>query len=499
MNIAIASFQHETNTFSPQVTTYDEFVVADGWPGMLRGPEVLRELEGLNIAAAGFIAAAREAGHTLLPINWCSAEPAGLVCRDAFDQIIEEIVTALQEIKALDAVFLDLHGAMVSEDFSDGELEIVRRVKAVLAPNIPVVAALDFHANLSANFVAAIDSFAVYRTYPHVDMAETGKRTLLQLAQLQRNGKLYRSFVNVPYLIPLSSQHTGSEPLQGLFQLLGQLEQLPGIEHIEFALGFPPADVFDSGASISVFGGDKALVEQVCQRFYEAVLEAEQRFPELLLSTEQALEFVRTQAQKFPVVIADVQDNPGAGGSADTTGILRDLAQAGASSVLLAALCDAEAVVRAQQVGEGGKMHLHLGGSSLREDLVSFGGEFEVLALGDGHFRCSGAMYAGCEVSLGPLARLKLCNTDADIQVIVSSVRYACTDLAIYPHLGVDPLDFELLVVKSTVHFRAAFEPICEHILYVESPGLHPCRLDGLVYQQLRSAVRLGPGGPSYD
>lgn len=494
MRIAVASFQHETNTFSPQLTHYEDYLKVDGWPGMLVGEQVCETLKGLNIACAGFIEAAKEQGHTVLPINWCSAEPAGFVTDQTFEKIVGFILNSLQSLPDIDALYLDLHGAMVSQSYEDGEGELLRRIRSVVGDDLPIVASLDFHANVSPSFSEQIDVMGIYRTYPHLDMAATGKRCLVLLEAYIAGEIVHQTCVQIPFLIPLSSQHTGSSPVKELYQQLAILEQTTGIHNIELALGFPPADIHDAGASFCVYGSQKQQVESVSEAFYQLILKSESQFTDQLMNTAQALAYLRAVKPVQPVVVADVQDNPGAGGSGDTTGILADLVAQKASNVVVAVLADADAAHMAHKAGVGAHISLALGGKVAVPELKPFSAEYEVCALGSGNFTCIGEMYLGCEVTLGPMALLKVCNTD--IYIIVSSERYACTDLAVYGHLGLNPLDFKLLVVKSTVHFRAAFEPISEHILMVESPGVHPCQLAKLHYKNLRPNVRLGPSGP---
>ncbi|WP_271273749.1 M81 family metallopeptidase [Aliamphritea hakodatensis] len=496
MRIAVASFQHETNTFSPRPTEYADYLQEDSWPGLLLGEDVCRVLAGLNIASEGFIQAARQQGHSIVPVNWCSAEPGGKVTDETFERIMQLVLDGIRQAGEIDALFLDLHGAMVSESYDDGEGEVVRRIRAAFGEQLPIVASLDFHANLSEAFVSQIDAMAVYRTYPHLDMADTGARCMALLEQQQAQQPLYKAFIQIPYLIPLSSQHTGSAPNVALFEALSELEATPGISNIEFAMGFPAADIPDSGASIAVFGNDRQQVEAVCRQFYDRVLAAEGQYTDNLMSTAQALDLSRSLQSNAPVVLADVQDNSGAGASSDTTGMLADLMAGGAQKTIVAVLADGAAAAAAHRAGAGAVIDLALGGQSGVAGLGPCEGRFEVMAVADGNFTCVGDMYAGCEVKIGPMALLKVVADTCDIQIIVSTERYACTDLAVYTHVGINPLEYALLVVKSTVHFRAAFEPISDHILSVAAPGLHPCQLGKLKYQKLRSHVRLGPCGP---
>src|SRR5437868_15083572 len=127
--IAIGGFQHETNTFAPSKADYAAFEAGGGWPGAQYGEPIFGAVEGANIPAAGAIQALRALGHDLVGTAWAAATPSAHVTRDAFERITSEMVKALAAAGRLDGVYLDLHGAMVSEEFDDGEGEILRRVR----------------------------------------------------------------------------------------------------------------------------------------------------------------------------------------------------------------------------------------------------------------------------------------------------------------------------------------------------------------------------------
>jgi len=180
--IAVGGFQHETNTFSTTPTTYEDFLHAGGWPGLTRGSAIFAALEGINLPATGFINAANRAKHQLVPLLWCSATPAGRVTKDAFERIAGELCQRLADARPLDGLYLDLHGAMVTEHLADGEGELLRRLRQVTGPAFPIVCSLDFHANISEAMVDRSTAMTAYRSYPHVDMTESGERaaTLLE-------------------------------------------------------------------------------------------------------------------------------------------------------------------------------------------------------------------------------------------------------------------------------------------------------------------------------
>ena len=176
MRIAVGGFQHETNTFAPAKATFDDFARGGGWPPLLKGDDVFDGTAGINLPVAGFVEAMRKTTHRLVPTAWAAASPSAHVTEDAYERISGMIVYALKSAGKLDAVYLDLHGAMVAEHANDGEGELLSRVRAVVGPDIPVVASLDLHANVTQRMLEHADVLIAYRTYPHVDMAETGAR-----------------------------------------------------------------------------------------------------------------------------------------------------------------------------------------------------------------------------------------------------------------------------------------------------------------------------------
>ena len=159
---------------------------------------------------AGMIAVAKEAGVEIVTPIAAGAPPSGRVSDTAYQYITDCIVEAAE---GCDGLLLDLHGAMVTEDFEDGEGELLRRVRAVVGPNIPVVISLDYHVNLTQAMVQHCDGMAVYLTYPHIDRAETGQRAARILSTvLERGQPPFRKFIKLPFLIPLNFQCTMVPP-----------------------------------------------------------------------------------------------------------------------------------------------------------------------------------------------------------------------------------------------------------------------------------------------
>jgi microcystin degradation protein MlrC len=192
-----------------------------------------------------------------------------------------------------------------------------------------------------------------------------------------------------------------------------------------------------------------------------------------------------------PVILADTQDNPGGGGRSDTTGILRALIEAGVDGAVLAVLVDAEAAAAAHTAGQGGLLpDLPLGGRHGPPGVEPLVGDWQVLRLGDGRFTATGPMYLGNHIDLGPMALLAPASAPG-VQVIVASRRLQAADRAIFHHLGVDPAAARLLALKSSVHFRADFEPLAAMVLVVESPGLNTADPNRLPFRRKPPGLRL--------
>jgi microcystin degradation protein MlrC len=399
--IAIGGFQHETNTFAPTKADYGAFEAGGGWPGVKYGEPIFGAVEGANIPAAGAIQALRALGHTLVGTAWAAASPSAHVTADAFERISSGLVENLKNAGRVDGVYLDLHGAMVSEAFEDGEGEILRRVRELVGPRVPVVASLDLHANVTRAMVDTVDAMVAYRTYPHVDMADTGARAARLLDQmLKTGGRLKGGFHTLDYLTGISSQCSFIEPCKGLYAELARLEEKHNCM-LSFTPGFPMADFEECGMSVFGYGAEENSTGMAVEHLRRIVADAEKDFALELHSAGDAVRRAKERGEPGkPVVLADTQDNPGAGGNGDTTGLLRALIDQQAKDSLLGLLIDAPSALRAHEAGQGASAVFTLGGLSKIPGDAPLGGEFTVEALADGRFTCTGPMFKGFRMKM---------------------------------------------------------------------------------------------------
>jgi microcystin degradation protein MlrC len=493
--IAVGGFQHETNCFVPVHTDFEYFASVGDRPPLARGEEVLRNLPGRAFAMSGFLADMGQQ-HELVPLVWTSGGAGGYVTSDAYERIAGELVGRLSVALPVDAVYLDLHGAMCSVDFEDGEGELLRRVRATVGARVPVVVSLDYHTNLTPAMAELTDGMAIYYTYPHVDRPQTGSRAARILATILARGKpVARAFRKFPFLLPLNFQCTLVEPSKGIVAKSAAGE---GGEVLDlcYGAGFPPSDLYHCGPGVIAHGYSQDAVDAAADSLARHVESLEAAFAQPLLAPDEAVRQAMAIAAKGtrPVVIADTQDNPGCGGTGDTTGMLEALVRNRAEKAALCVLTDAGAAAAAHAAGAGADITLALGGCTPFPGVKPFHGTFRVTRLSDGRFVCKGPCVGGREAQLGPTALL----TIGGVSVVVASKRMQAYDLEIFRHIGVEPTAQKILVVKSTCHFRADFEPIAERVLIAVAPGAHLVDAREYPYRHLRADVRLEPLGPEF-
>jgi len=488
--IAVGGFQHETNTFAALPATFADFESPDAWPGLVRGGALLDAVQGINLPAAGFVDEARAAHAELVPLAWCSAQPSGRVTRDAFERISAMLLEGLAAAGSLDAVYLDLHGAMVAEHVDDADGELLNRVRQLVGRDVPVVASLDFHANVSPRMVAAADALVGYRTYPHVDMAETGARAFALLREALHAPLPARELRPLPFLIPLTSQCTLVEPMHDLMER-ARAGECAGVESLGFFPGFPAADVAECGPSVAAFGRDQAAVTRAVGALFDDVQAHEAAFGLELATVEEAVARARRHDGRpgHPLVLADTQDNPGAGGNADTTTLLKALVAADLPGTLAGVIWDPDAAARAHAAGEGRSVELGLGARTAFPGETPLIGSYRVERLGNGRFTGTGPFYRGGRFELGPMALLALGN----VRIVVASRKQQAADQAMFRHVGAEPAASTVLMLKSSVHFRADFGAMAGEILLVRAPGPNPADPAELPFTRLPPGRRLRP------
>jgi microcystin degradation protein MlrC len=494
--IAVGGFQAEINSFAATKTRYADFVDIVGRPHAQRSTPLLQGIQQTNWGISGFCAEAHQRGHEIVPTTWAIAQPAAEVTDEAFESICGELVAGIVAAageRPLDAVFLCLHGAMVAEGYEDADGEILRRVRTAVG-DIPIVATLDLHANVTRQMVDLATLLVVYRTYPHVDMADSGRRAAQLLDSIMLAGRApAKAFRKLPFLIPPVCQCTTIEPARSIYAKLAAGETGP-IVSLSFAEGFPGSDIHDCGPAVIAYAERQEDAERAAAALCGLVEEREVDFVGHTFTPEAAIAEAARCYDGRPVVLADTQDNPGSGGSSDTVGVLRALLDSQVEGAALAVFYDPAAAAAAHAAGLGSELDLSLGAKPPSKE-TPVRGRFVVEALSDGNVPCKGPMFHAQTLRLGPTALLRI----GEVRIVVASARIQPYDQEFFRHLGLDPAAQRILVLKSAVHFRNDFESIASAVLIVDSPGVNVTDHRQLAYRKLRSDVRLTPLGPTLD
>jgi microcystin degradation protein MlrC len=495
MKILVAGYQHETNTFAPSPADWAAFNRGDSFPAYVHGAAMLARMRGVNIPIGGFIDAAKTHGWQLVPSSWCGAIPSAQVTEDAFERISQSILDDVAR-GGFDAVYLDLHGAAVADHVDDTEGELMARIRRVVGPDLPIVASLDLHANVTLRMLAEADAMVSYRSYPHVDMAATGELAATLLARRFRLGRREPTVQHrLPFLIPLNAQSTWMEPAKSLYEELAELDR--DLDTLSsFCMAFPAAD-FDECAPMIWSHGRRA--DDAARHLFARAAEPTQWRLDFLDAPEAVRKAIALATHRAaPIVLADTQDNPGAGGDSNTTGLLHVLLQQGAGraypgQVALGLLCDPIAAARAFEAGVGATLSLALGRAvptftgQLSDAPVQ--GEFKVRAVSDGKVTLKGPMMTGLSVQLGPCACLEI----EGILIVVTTGKKQLLDRELFRFLGIAPETMKILVVKSSNHFRADFTPIAAEIIVTKAAGPMAADPADLPWQRLSPETRTRP------
>ena len=491
--IAIAGFMHETNCFVPDATDFENFANPPDRPGILRGERILEEFAERGASTAGFLKGS-DGNHEIAPLLWTSTTPGGYVTKGAYERIAGEIIALLSEALPVDAVYLDLHGAMVSEEFEDGEGELLRRVRAVIGEEAPIAISLDYHANVTEQMVRHADAILPYWTYPHVDQFDTGKRAAEAMKRLLIDGRPQgRALRHLPFLLPLNFQCTLVEPSKSIVEAAAaRLSE--DMLSLAYLAGFPPGDLRECGPTVSAHAYTQEEANTAVDEIAQMVALKEAEFAEPLLAPDEAVkEAMRLAAgASKPIVVADTQDNPGCGGTADTVGMLEALVMNNAQNAIFGVVRDPAAAAAAHEAGVGAELDLDLGGMADLDGVIPYYGRFKVEVVNDGKYQTTGPVAQGKRYDVGPSALLSI----GGVKVAVSTHRVQAHDRSVFENFGVVLQDLDIIVLKSTAHYRAHFDPIAETTFAAIAPGGHGANPADFPYGKLRPGVRYYPLGP---
>jgi len=467
MKILIARFNHETNTFSPVPTTLKSF-------GPSYGEPAYRNNLGMRTAMAAFIDLAQSLGAILITPLSATANPSGPVQAQAYDELTGRI---LEAVPGCDAILLDLHGAMVAENSFDGEGDLLARVRAC-APGVPIGVALDLHGNITQKIIDNADVVVGFKTYPHVDMYETGQHAgRLLLAMLEGQQRYAVRW----HQLPLMSHTLRSTTLHGAMARAVQAArdaEHEGMPAVSIFAGFSLADIEAPCVSVVVTGintdegvsAAEAVADRIAAQIWSDrggfVYESEP------LATSLARAQTLTVDANRPVLLLDHSDNCMSGGTCDTMDVLQAALSQGLKDIAVGPLCDAQAVSALIEAGKGANVSIALGN---KVALVQLGivkqpmlVQGTVRDISDGEYTVSGPIYTGQRCCMGRTVLLDI----GVAQIVITEHPHEPWDLGVFNCVGLDPRVHRFLLLKSRMYCRPVFEPLAQALVECDSPGV---------------------------
>lgn len=474
-----AEIVHETNTFNIRPTTITSF--QDRY--LLDGNQAIAARGTNNTELAGLLDAGRDHGWDINHVISAAAGPGGIVTRDAFDALTAPLIAAAQE--TWDGVFLMLHGAMVTDFCEDGEGEILRRLRAVIGPDVPVAVTLDPHANVTKAMCDLAQILVSFTTYPHVDVRATGRRAS-EILHRTMTGEISPRTLRAhrPMLEEANGGRTDLGPMIERHAMARAYESRKGVYAISINGAFPCADIEEVGPTVLVtcegdMGSHGQIAETLADDIWDRRLETLNTYSNC---SEAAVTAKAWNGDAGPLIIADYADNPGSGAYGDATHLLGALIAAEVEDACFGPLVDPIAAAFLNLQAIGAEVSLDIGGLTAPE----FGGgplsvTGKVKWIGDGRVVGRGPILGGLERSFGPTAVLEV----GGIDVLIVSIAHQMLDLKQFETFGIDPAKKGIVALKSMQHFRAAFTPIAGRIIVCDCGALCTLNYASLGYKNV--------------
>lgn len=484
MRILTAMMKHETNSFSPVKTDLARF---EAW-GLHRDGAVLEAYRGTNMPIAAYIELAEQRGADLVTPVAAEAMPSGLVERETYETLVSWILAPI-EAGGIDAVFLDLHGAMTAEHRPDGEGELLQRIREI-APDVPIAVTLDMHSNLTEAMVANCDAMIGYKSYPHTDMYSVGKQIAEVLwNKIEGRANPVMAWGPAPVLAQTLCMGSDDEPMKSLQEATRREEAQPEILAATVFGGFPMVDVAHAGASVvTVSDGDLPAAEQSRDRLLGQIWDQRDGLVYKHRPIAAALQDAK-ERNIAPIVLLDHADNVGSGGTSDVMTVIKSVLESGLQGVAVATVFDPDAAAQMHAAGEGAEIALDLGGKLAMPSLGLAGKPLrltgKVVKVTDGRWIVRGPMYTGVEVNTGPTAVFE----SGGVKIVVTSRHHEPWDTGILSENGIDPLACSYILLKSRIHYRAGFAPLAKATYTLDGEGVTTSDNSILTYENIRRPI----------
>lgn len=463
--IGIIGLSQESNTFLSKPTTYEHFANEM----LVEGEELTSEYAGTHHEIAGFLSELEAQGAETVPIFMTKALPFGTIVPEAYTKIEDRLLHCLKHAGKLDGLLLAPHGATVSANFPDADGRWMEQVRGVVGPNVPVVATLDPHANLSQLMVDSVDALAGYRTNPHIDQAACGvEAAKMLLGHLRGDWKLTQAASFPPVAINIERQCTNEHPLVEVLAHFDRVRKLPQVISASLMLGFPYADVAEMGsAAVVVTNGNRSLAQDLSNELGQVIWDYREPLRGQFITVPEGV--AMASSMPGPVCLLDMGDNVGGGSPGDGTLLAIEL-QRVAETPAFVCIYDPEAVAKCAAAGVGNVLTLAVGGKTDNLHGSPLVDQFTVKQVFDGKFQEHEPRHGGQkDFDMGLTAVIQ---TARGLTVMITSERVVPVSLQQLLAFGIDPKQFQYIVAKGVNAPLAAYKPVCPSIVRVNTSGV---------------------------
>ncbi|MEI2296656.1 M81 family metallopeptidase [Ensifer sp. MJa1] len=487
--VAVLEFNQETNTFSKLTTGFKAFEACH----YFLGEQIERHCRGTNSELGGFIDCCDRYGWQPVYTVAARAEPGGRIEEAMRQRFVADLAQAL-EGQSLDGVFIVFHGAMCTETADDAQAQLLEVVRGLVGPDLPIAATFDLHANSAPEMARLLHIAVSFRTYPHVDMAECAHKAGALLDRAMRGEIRPAIAIRQPPMLNgcNDGRTTHACAMTELLEIADEIAASEGMLATSINAGFYDADIVNTGPS-AVICYDRNRVQpavaeaqagRLCREIWDR---REHQDVQLPLAALPAIVAAHPGKERHgPLVIADFSDNPGCGAYSDSTCVLSALLDIGVSNAAFGALCDPDVAAELIAAGMGATREVTLG---CKIDPSVGGGPITVTgrvqAISHGRIVFEGPMFQGLPATMGPSVRFHV----EGIDILICSERQQMLDRNLFRAVGIEPSDYEIVVVKSQQHFRAAFGPIASEIVEIDGTGLSSANIGARNFQRVRRPV----------
>jgi microcystin degradation protein MlrC len=476
LRLFTAALATETNTFSPIAVDKRAFEASlYAKPGQHPATPTLCSAP----ITVGRDVCARE-GWTLIEGSASWADPAGMVARSTYEELRDEILEQIQAALPLDGIVLGLHGAMVAQGYDDPEGDFLSRVREIVGPDVLVCAELDPHSHLTAKRAAQADFFVYFKEFPHTDFVDRA-HDLWEIAVKALKGQV-TPHMSIFDCRMIDVFPTSKQPMRGIVDRLMEMEKtIPGLLSLSVVHGFMAGDVPEMGTKVvAITDNNPALGAELAEKIGRELFALRGTFMVAQVDEKTAVDQALA-ATEFPVVIADVWDNPGGGTSGDATVLLEEFMARGATGLAVGTIWDPIAVQICFAAGEGAEIPLRFGAKS-----APFTGSPIDRTVTVKKLVRNAEMKFGD--SLAPFGDSVWIQFDG-IDVILNSTRAQSFDPSLYSVMGIDPTQQKYLLIKSTNHFYDSFSKIATQIVYCSAGKPYPNKPAETNYRKARKDI----------